>query len=229
MTQKSQDSLEIRDIFLKIYQEVKPEGWECIGWTVHENGNVSRNGRLSRYDIEERLIAYEINASKKTLVGWFVGLHGKVKRLRPSEKARIESLRKTIQILTMPKHYNCKCTHEPFYALFDEHVREQACEPFNNLLEADNCACECVYKCTLDSDLFNVHTKTICESIHESFDLSLNVLALGMDSRFQIACKVTDRLYYAHVNWDNLLMIKAYFKCPLRALTEYGPLFTQAV
>jgi len=226
MTQKP-EPLELRDEFLAIYLGVEQKGWKCIGRTVHENGNMSRNDHLSRYDIEERLIAYEINASKKTLVGWFVGLHGKVKRLRPSEKARIESLRKTIQILSMPKHSNCECTREPFYALFDEQIHEQACEPFDRLLEADNCACACVCKHILDSDSFDVPTETICESIRKSFDLSLKALALGIDSRIQIACEVTDKLYYAHVNWDNLPMIKAYFKGPVRALTEYGPLFTR--
>ena len=53
--------------------------------------------------------------------------------------------------------------------------------------------------------------------------LALKVLALGINTRFTLA----DQHYVANINRDNLSMIKAYFEGPLRALTEYVPLFTQ--
>jgi hypothetical protein len=55
--------------------------------------------------------------------------------------------------------------------------------------------------------------------------LALKVLTLGINTRFALA----DQHYVANINLDNLPMIKAYFEGPLRALTEYGPLFTLAV
>ncbi len=55
--------------------------------------------------------------------------------------------------------------------------------------------------------------------------LALKVLALGINTRFALA----DQHYIANINRDNLSMIKAYFEGPLRALNEFGLLFTRTV
>ncbi len=62
------------------------------------------------------------------------------------------------------------------------------------------------------------------DDMRSQFGLSLEALSMGIDTC--IAVSEADQHYIANINWDNLSMIKAYFEGPVRALTEYGPLFT---